>query len=90
MASDSIRIDANLQSCKKTLEYCQLLETNGEKFELMANLNVLFKSLSDLNFIAASPKQLDERKVLLEKISDMKNSLLLRYKKPVNSFPAVC
>jgi hypothetical protein len=56
----------------------------------MVNLNVLFKSLSDINFATADPSQLDERQLLLSKISDMKSSLLLRYKKPVISFQPVC
>lgn len=65
------------------IEYCELLQINGERFELMTNLNVLFKSLAEVNFTGASLSQLEQRDQLLLKINEMKSSVLLKYKKKI-------
>lgn len=59
MATNLVNITNNLESCKKMIQYCELLERTGDRFELMTNLNVLFRSLGDGNFIEAKQQQLE-------------------------------
>jgi len=51
----------------------------------MTNLNVLFKSLAESNFVGATLAQQEERKKLWIKLDEMKVSLLLKYKKKVSN-----